>query len=130
MYNLDNKKILIVEDDTSMRETLQELFLDLGVNVTVAQDGRHAYDILLSENYDAVISDMRMPGMDGLELVRHINDLPVRPLVFICSGYNDISESQRNSLCIEQIFEKPFNLHKMVEALRAGFSRVRKTEGS
>ena len=124
MQKLLNKKILIVEDDTLMRETLQELFHDLGVIVAVAKDGRGAYEILIAENYDAVISDMRMPGMDGLALVRHINDLPVRPLVFICSGYNDISESQRQSLHIEQIFEKPFNLQLMVEALYVGLSRA------
>lgn len=124
MENLRNKKILIVEDDASMRETFQELFLDLGVVVAVAQDGREAYKILLAENFDAVISDMRMPGVDGLALVRQINDLPARPLVFICSGYNDISESQRQLLNIEQVFEKPFDLKQMVEALCAGLSRA------
>ncbi|MBY0451707.1 MAG: response regulator [Bdellovibrionaceae bacterium] len=125
MHKLLNKKILIVEDDALMRETLQELFHDLGVIVAVAENGRDAYEILLAENYDAVISDMRMPGMDGLALARHINGLAVRPLVFICSGYNDISESQRQSLQIEQIFEKPFNLQQMVEALSVALSRVR-----
>lgn len=130
MDKLRNKKILIVEDDVSMRTTLQELFFDLGIAVSVARDGQHAHEILIAEHYDAVISDMRMPGIDGLALVKLVNQLPARPLFFICSGYNDISESVRQSLQIEQIFEKPFDLYQMVESLSAALSRVQPTAES
>lgn len=117
------KKILIVEDDISMRETLQELFFDMGITVSLAQDGHSALEILREQNYDVVISDKRMPGMDGLALIKQINDLPVRPIIFMFSGHNDISESERQSLHIEQIFEKPFNVHTLVEAVSLSLSR-------
>ena len=75
------RKILVVDDDQSIRMTLFEALNCKGYDVSVAENGRMAFDILQKSSADLVIADIRMPEMDGLELLNRIHektpDLPV-----------------------------------------------------
>jgi CheY-like chemotaxis protein len=59
--------ILIVDDDAALRESLAETLVDLGHRPVVARDGSTALHIVRQERIDAVLLDLRMPGIDGLE---------------------------------------------------------------
>lgn len=125
MKKLTDKRILIVEDDAMMRETLGEFITDLGARVEMAENGSRALDILQTETFDAVISDIRMPGGDGLSLVKKINEtFTIRPLVFLCSGYSDLKDSDYLALNVAQVFEKPFNMNHLVEALEVHLAKA------
>jgi len=60
-----NKKILIVDDDDNMRHAMQTTIERMGIDVVTAENGKEALDIALKEPFDLIISDIRMPVMDG-----------------------------------------------------------------
>ena len=80
---LAGAKILLVEDNAINQELAVELLSDAGIEVTVAEDGRKALDILQRQRFDGVLMDCQMPVMDGYEATRrlrqqpHLRDIPV-----------------------------------------------------
>ncbi|HET97774.1 MAG TPA: sigma-54-dependent Fis family transcriptional regulator [Desulfurivibrio alkaliphilus] len=81
------RKILVVDDEQNMRVALYEALSRGGYEVTVAENGRMALDLLAKAEPDLVITDIRMPEMDGIEMLRRIKELhPALPVVII-TGY-------------------------------------------
>ena len=78
--------ILIVDDDTALRESMAETLGDLGHSVIEAPDGGHALDVLAERPVDAVLLDLRMPGMDGLEVLARIRARPHPPPVAVLTA--------------------------------------------
>lgn len=80
--------VMIIEDDDSVRDSLARALIDLGHRTIQAGSGRIALDILREEQIDAIILDLRMPEMDGLELLRRLRaDRIGAPPVAILTGY-------------------------------------------
>src|SRR5689334_1077719 len=78
------KTILIVEDETVLRESLAELLTDEGYEVLQAGDGKAAYDLILQRPVDLVLSDVRMPQMDGMALLQHLQKAaPETPVIMV-----------------------------------------------
>ncbi|MFH7320338.1 sigma-54-dependent transcriptional regulator [Desulfurivibrio sp. D14AmB] len=81
------RKILVVDDEQNMRVALYEALSRGGYEVTVAENGRMALTLLAKSEPDLVITDIRMPEMDGIEMLRRIKELhPALPVVII-TGY-------------------------------------------
>ncbi len=78
--------ILIVDDDAALRDGLAETLGDLGHGTAEAADGAAALDLLQQGKVDAVLLDLRMPGMDGLEALRRIRALPAPPPVAVLTA--------------------------------------------
>lgn len=79
--------VLIVDDDADLREGLAEVVVDSGHEVHAAGSGAAALQILASHRIDAAFLDLRMPGMDGLELLRRMRSLPRAPIVTILTAH-------------------------------------------
>ncbi len=79
-------RVLIVDDDAVLREGLREAVGDLGHVVIEAADGHAALDALAEGGVDAVLLDLRMPGLDGMEVLRRMRARPVRPPVAILTA--------------------------------------------
>ena len=111
MSQLKGFKILVVEDDPFLREYLVEDLVLAGVEVASAESGQAALEQVQSQDFDAVLSDMRMPNGDGLFLAREILQLSQghKPLFFLYTGHCDISSAEQKDLHITQIFSKPFD---------------------
>lgn len=73
--------ILIVDDSKSMREMLEFCLSQAGYNVSSADDGTTGLDAAKSGKYDLIISDVNMPQMNGLDMIKHIRDLENYKLV-------------------------------------------------
>ncbi len=115
---LEGKRILLVDDEDFLREVLCEIFNSHGAITRSAENGIIALDLLKSEKFDAVISDIRMPGGDGLSLAENINtQLDYQPKIFLCSGFNDIPPEKTNTLDVVEIFTKPFSVDKMIDSV-------------
>jgi CheY-like chemotaxis protein len=78
------RAVLVVDDNVALAENIGEILCEEGFDAQVANSGTEALDRLTSGTFDLVITDMRMPGMDGLEVLRAIKrQWPVLPVVVV-----------------------------------------------
>ena len=82
--------ILIVDDESSVRDSLFNWFIEDGYHVAVAEDAKTALRILESENFDIVLSDIKMPGMDGLQMLSRIKALKKDAIVIMMTAFATI----------------------------------------
>ncbi len=119
MDDHDRNVVLLVDDEPDMREMLALEFGRKGFVTCESADGEEAIKLLEARPVDAVVSDVRMPGLDGLELLDAIKSLDVhRPAVMLMSAYSDISPEIAYHRGAEAVFAKPFLLAGMVDAVR------------
>ncbi|RAS37460.1 sigma-54-dependent transcriptional regulator [Paraburkholderia bryophila] len=85
--------ILIVDDDATMRDALAEVVIDLGHTACLAADGLSALELLDTEPVSAMFLDLRMPGIDGLEVLRRLRARPRAPVVTVLTAHATASNT-------------------------------------
>ena len=83
-------RILIAEDDELNRENLRELLETGGYDVRAVEDGQAAMAAVLEEKYDLIITDLKMPNVDGLKLLKYAIDLNPESTVIMVTGYGSV----------------------------------------
>ncbi|MEO6437438.1 MAG: response regulator [Tepidisphaeraceae bacterium] len=109
--------ILIVEDHTPTRLAMSRLIKQAGAEVVTARDGEEGLGYLLTQRFDVLLTDLRMPVMDGFELVHHCMKLPEshRPARIIAiSGEYEAGVLQGQPV---QFMAKPFDLHQLLDMI-------------
>jgi DNA-binding NtrC family response regulator len=104
-------RILVVDDDDSSRATLHDCFADIGYEIVEATNGEEALAEFSPGRFDCVISDLNMPGMDGIALLKRIRLLDAQVAFLIVTGFPGI-DSAINAMK-EGAYDyliKPFNL--------------------
>jgi DNA-binding NtrC family response regulator len=86
-------KVLIVEDEELMRVILEELLKGEGYEVFTAEDGESAIEIFSAEDIDLIVTDIRMQGMDGLELLDKLKSIDENALVIIITAYSSVDSA-------------------------------------
>ncbi len=115
--DLSGYKILIVDDEEDLREILSEEFSLQGATVFTAKNGREAFDVAIRENPDVILSDVRMPGGDGVELLKRIREVrgTTPPHVFLLTGFSDLQPEKVHELGGQGLLSKPFSLKHLRE---------------
>jgi two-component system response regulator ResD len=112
------KKILIVDDEPMIREILKEAFEIAKFTVHEAKNGREAFKLVQEIQYNCVLSDVRMPGGDGIELAKNICELiGPKPKVFLVTGFIDMTTLKAKEWGVIKIFEKPFDFRDILEQI-------------
>lgn len=102
--------LLIADDEDALRNSMVFDFKRKGFNVLSAANGEQAFDIVKANNVDLVISDMRMPGGDGISLLEKIRAFnPTIPSVIFITGFADISEAECLAKGAKKVLSKPFD---------------------
>jgi two-component system response regulator PilR (NtrC family) len=119
-------RILIVDDERSMREMLAILLRREGHEVVVAENGRRAIDSLDQKPFDLVVSDARMPDIDGLEVLRHARNInpSVIAIMITAFGSADLIKGVEQ-LGVTDYVEKPFNTEVLKFRIRKELDRKR-----
>lgn len=105
--------ILIVDDDKMTRQTLS-LALQDSYQTILAKDGKTALTVLREEEIDVVLSDLFMPGMNGIELLEEINRLPEKPPVIFITGQGTVETAvQAMKLGAYDYVTKPVNIDRL-----------------
>ena len=81
-----SKKILVVDDDEAIREVMKLGLVKLGYDPAFAENGKEALEILTKENFPVILMDIRMPGIDGIELCMRIKERTSNTLIYAFSG--------------------------------------------
>lgn len=93
------KRVLVVDDSLTVRELERKLLLNRGFDVAVAVDGMDGWNMLRSEDFDLIVTDVDMPRMDGIELVSRIKaDPKLQNLPVMVVSYKDREEDRRRGL--------------------------------
>jgi two-component system, response regulator, stage 0 sporulation protein F len=114
------KKVLIVDDQFGIRVLLQEVLAQEGYQVFQAPNGPTALDIVKEESPDLILLDMKIPGMDGLEILRNIRKLQVDTKVIMMTAYGELDLIQEAmEMGALAHFTKPFDIDELRQAIRA-----------
>ena len=114
-------KILITEDDEAVRSFVARALEMEGHNVDLAEDGEDGLDTLRAANgnYDLLLTDIKMPFMDGIELAHNAANLFPKLKILMMTGYADQRERADGlDKIVIDVVSKPFSLHKIREQVR------------
>ena len=118
------KNILIIDDEELIIRSLRKLLEKEGYSVFIAKNGQDAVIMAEEENFDLIVADIRMPGMNGVEAVQSIyqgldkRNLNRMPVIFI-TGYADV-EIKKKAQTLKPIayIYKPFDISELVDKVR------------
>jgi CheY-like chemotaxis protein len=112
-------RVLVVDDNVSLRENLVECLLIEGYPVDVAADGNAALAALMADpRPDVLVADLMMPGLDGRELVRRIRADPRLASVRIVLTTGHPSPAVRQGIAVDAFLAKPFGVNELLAAIR------------
>jgi len=116
------RKILIVDDDADLLNLLAEGLAFLGAAVLQATDGRAALELVKREKPDVIISDIRMPILDGLEMMTILNEMGRQIPIIFMTGFGDSRTRRRSfSLGSFDFLEKPMDMDRLIHAVQTAF---------
>lgn len=117
-------RILIVDDEPQITRVLRTSLQGTGHEVTVAQDGAEALAKFLKSRFDLVITDLTMPGMDGIELTREIRERSPVPIIVLSVRSQDASKVAALDEGADDYITKPFSIQELLARVRVQSRRV------
>lgn len=122
---MENKKILIVEDETEIADILQLHLQDLGADVEIAADGHQGLDAVERQRWDLIILDIQLPGPSGLEICRSIRrQAEYTPVMMLTSRSTELDRVIGLDLGADDYVTKPFSVLEMLSRIKALFRRI------
>lgn len=112
-------RILVIDDERSIRNSLKEILTEEGYSVDIAEDGLAGEKLATSSHYDVIFSDIKMPQMDGVELLSKLIEEGIDAPIVMISGHADIDTAVD---CIKKgafdFIEKPLDLNRVLITIR------------
>ena len=123
-------KILIIEDEKNIAD-LEKDYLELsGFEVEVANDGQTGLDKALTGDFDLVILDLMLPGVDGFEICRKVRAEKNTPIIMVSAKKDDIDKIRGLGLGADDYMTKPFSPSELVARVKAHLARYERLIGS
>ena len=118
-------KILIIDDERSIRNSLKEILADEGYDVDVAENGVQGCAMVDKEKYSVIFCDIKMPEMDGMEVLEQFRQMGVEAAVIMISGHGDIDTAVE---CIKKgafdFIQKPLDLNRILITIKNATEKV------
>lgn len=115
---LETKNIMVVDDEAGIRELLHSVLTEKGFKVTLACDGQDSWDQMKEKHFDLLITDIDMPRLDGIELMRKMKKSRRKEKVMVMTGrcleHEDLGDDFPG-LC--SLLRKPFRLSFFIETV-------------
>ncbi|GLI05030.1 response regulator [Paenibacillus tyrfis] len=112
------KKLLIVDDENGIRILLMEVFSSEGYETYQASNGKLALEIVRNVSPDLVLLDMKIPGMDGLDILKHIKSIDASIKVIMMTAYGELDMiKEATDLGAIMHFTKPFDIDELRQAV-------------
>ena len=113
-----NRKYLVIDDNQEYAENVAEILSETGAEVSVAAEGRAALEQMKHERFDVVITDMKMPGLSGADLLRLVRDLdPGVPVVLLSAYAQDLQIEEAKRYGLLAFLNKPTGTRRLIELL-------------
>lgn len=118
-------KILIIDDERSIRNSLKEILTDEGYEADVAEDGATGCEMAEKEKYSVIFCDIKMPNMDGVEVLEKLHNDGVDSAIVMISGHGDIDTAVD---CIKKgafdFIQKPLDLNRILITIKNATEKV------
>jgi len=114
------KKLLIVDDEVEVCSMLELWFEDYDYEITLAHSGNEALSLINEGHFDCVLSDVRMPNGNGIELLDALQAKPDAPPIVMMSGFSELTEELAIQKGAETLIPKPLDLeelHKTIDQI-------------
>ena len=124
-------RILVVEDEESVRDFVNRVLTMHGHSVLIAEDGAEAVDLMGNHHFDLLLSDIAMPMMDGISLALKVRATRPHVPILLMTGFADERQRAHNlTLLIEGLITKPFNMDQLLGAVNKALQQSRSTSVS
>ena len=119
-------RILVVDDESAIRRALRPPLMELGFQVAEASRGEEALQVLRNATYDAVLLDINMPGIGGIETLRRIRTFAPRlPVLMLTVRDEEEDKVEALDLGADDYVTKPFSTRELIARIRSAVRRVR-----
>jgi CheY-like chemotaxis protein len=123
---LKGATVLIVDDEPDLREIFSAWLQQAGCLVLTAANGVEALEVLAARKIDAMISDIRMPVMDGVALVRSIHESRLVIPIILVSGYVNAGPPDTRDLGVSAVMEKPLTRKDLLGVLENSLAKCKR----
>ena len=118
-------KILVVDDEASVRDLFQSFFTEAGHDVLLAEGGQDALVILKLHDIDVIFIDLKLFGMNGIELCRQIRKTKPVSMIYAMTGWSALFEiDECREAGFDDYFEKPLDMEKLLLLVEQAFERL------
>lgn len=112
------EKVLLIDDETEFLQNLSDRMNLRGMEVTTAQDGNAALDAVNNDSFDAVVLDLQMPGMDGIEVLKRIKAERPNMQIILLTGHASLEKGvEAMRLGAMDFMEKPADINSLTEKI-------------
>jgi DNA-binding response OmpR family regulator len=118
------EKILVVDDEPILLKGLKFSLEQEGYEIETSMDGKEAYDKILNNTYDAIILDLMLPSMDGLEICKKVREKSMVPILMLTAKDDDSSKVLGLEYGADDYITKPFNMLELKARIKAILRRV------
>lgn len=119
------EKILIVEDEISLQETLAYNLKKQGYEIVIAGDGPSAIEVVRSSKPDLILLDIMLPGMDGFEVCRKLRSEVSTPVLMLTARDDEIDRVVGLEVGADDYLTKPFSMRELIARVKAMLRRVK-----
>ena len=122
---MNEKKILVVDDEVFIRDAFEMVFRQAGYTILLAESGEEALEILKEENIQLMYLDLKLPGMNGVELCRQIRkDHPIA-IIYAVTGFSSLFEpADCREVGFDDYFTKPVDMKTLLRTAEDAFERM------
>ena len=120
-------KVLIVEDDKNIREALRYNLIAENYSVTYEEDGINALETILSEEFDVILLDIMLPGINGLDICKRVRFENINtPIIILTAKETEIDKVLGLELGADDYVSKPFSMPELLARIKANVRRTKK----
>ena len=112
------KNILIIDDNEEILHIFKQLLLDEGYRVSTANNGATGIILFLRQNFDLVITDLKMPEMNGLDVIKRINNIIKVPIILLSSDYLPVEPDNAKLLGVNAVISKSIDDYDFCELVK------------
>jgi len=118
-------KILVVDDEASVRDLFQSFFIEEGYDVFLAEGAQDALVILKLNDIDVIFIDLKLFGMNGIELCRQIRKTKPVSMIYAMTGWSALFEiDECREAGFDDYFDKPLDMEKLLLLVEQAFERL------
>ncbi len=121
------EKILFIDDDIDIREIIEKFIIHMGYKVTVAKNAHDALNILNSEKFPLIITDLKMPGINGTQLCKEIRKVNQTSIIYALSGHlATFNPDDLIKIGFDGHLCKPISFNSFNQAIKGAFDRIKR----